>query len=168
MPPAPASAVRSSARRLAAIARLACAGACCLLAGCATQLSLHRAPKADFTRLRHVFVEHRLNDNHHLDDAIVAALQKLGYHAASGALTMMPDDTDALVTYEDVWTFDFTDHMIGLTLTVTDEHKQEPMGDARFYRPSVTHLAPDRIVQLTVADIFPPAAAGPAAPAAKG
>src|ERR1700690_6068 len=94
-----------------------------LLAGCATTATARKAPKADLAALRHIFVEHRLNDDHQLDELVVQELGGRGYHAASGPLTMMPPETDAFITYEDAWTFDFTTHMIGFSMNVTDNRK---------------------------------------------
>jgi hypothetical protein len=128
--------------------------AACLLAGCATTVTVNKAPKADLEHLRHIFVEHRLNDNHRLDDLIVQELQRLGYDAAAGPLTMMPPETDAVITYEDVWVFDFTTHMTALDLKVTDNRRHQPMVEGGISRPSVTRMSPEEMVHLTVLKIF--------------
>ncbi len=129
-------------------------GLVALLSGCAATATARKAPKADLAALRHLFVEHRLNDNHQLDELIVGELRGLGYEATSGPLTMMPPDTDAFVTYEDTWTFDFTTHMIAFTLNVTDNRKQQAMAEGSYSRPSVTHMAPAEMIHLTVLKVF--------------
>jgi len=125
-----------------------------LLAGCTTTATARKAPKADLAALHTVFVEHRLNDNHQLDLLVVQELRALGYEAASGPLTMMPPETDAFVTYEDTWTFDFTTHMIGFSMNVTDNRKHVPMAEGSYSRLSVTRMAPAEIIHLTVLKIF--------------
>src|SRR4051812_45211719 len=67
------------------------------LAGCnSMQTSRKVMPLDAFPR---IFVVEELNDNHHLDALIVAELRRLGRDASSGPRTMMPDNTDAVVTY---------------------------------------------------------------------
>lgn len=125
-----------------------------LLTGCASTVTARKAPKADFSQLKHVFVERRLNDNHHMDELIVQELHHLGYDAASGPLTMMPLETDALITYEDQWTDDFTSHLISFSVNVVDNRRHQPLAEGRYYRPSVTHMAPAEMVHLTMLKVF--------------
>jgi hypothetical protein len=126
----------------------------CLLTGCASTVTTQKAPKADLSHLRHIFIEHRLNDNHQLDELIAQELRTLGYDATSGPLTMMPPETDAVITYEDAWTFDFTTHLTAFTLNVTDNRKHQPLAEGRYSRPSVTHMSPAEMVHLTVIKVF--------------
>ncbi len=125
-----------------------------LLTGCTSSLTTRQAPKADLSQLRHIFVEHRLNDNHRLDELIVQELRSLGYEAVAGPLTMMSPETDALVTYEDEWVFDFTSHLTTFSITVADNRRHQMLAEGRYYRPSVTHMSPDEMVHLTVAKVF--------------
>ena len=125
-----------------------------LLAGCTSSVTARLAPSADLSRLKHIFVEHRLNDNHRLDELIVRELRSLGYEVADGPLTMMPPETDALITYEDEWVFDFTSHLTTLSINVADNRRHQPLAEGRYYRPSVTHMSPDEMVHLTVVKVF--------------
>src|SRR5258707_6656154 len=83
------------------------------LAGCSA-VSTEKKRADDLDHLQHIFVEHRLNDNYRIDQHIVEELQALGRDASCGPLTMLPDNADAIITYGDEWTFDFTTHMVSL------------------------------------------------------
>ncbi|HWA08251.1 MAG TPA: hypothetical protein VG838_02170 [Opitutaceae bacterium] len=124
------------------------------LVGCLSSVTARKAPKADLSQLKHIFVEHRLNDNHRMDELIVQELQALGYDAASGPLTMASPETDAVITYEDQWTYDFTSHLIGFSLVVTDNLHHRQLAEGSYYRPSVTHMAPAEMIHLTVLKVF--------------
>jgi hypothetical protein len=123
-------------------------------AGCTSTLTARRDPKADLTKLKVVFVQAQLNDNHRIHEYIVQELTALGYSASSGPLTMMPLETDAIVTYQDSWTLDLTTHMIGLNLSLTDNRRHALLAEARYFRPSVTHMEPADMVRLTVRKLF--------------
>lgn len=126
----------------------------CWWSGCAGTVSARRAPKADFKALHTIFVERRQNENHHFDELIVQELRARGYQADSGPLTMMEPETDALVTYQDQWTDDLSSHLIAFSLTLTDAHRHQQMGEGRYFRPSITHMSPADMVHLTVAELF--------------
>ena len=84
--------------RLTALAALL--GAASLLASCS---SLDTRKVVDLTPFKHVYVVHRLTDDHHVDEMFVHELQLLGHDASSGPLTMLPDNADAILTYQDRW-----------------------------------------------------------------
>ena len=126
-----------------------------LTAGC-TSLSTDQRHAKDLSKLKHLFVEHRLNDNHGIDQLIVQELQGLGLDAACGPLTMIPDNADAVVTYEDDWTFDFTTHMVSLDVAVQAVNKDKPLGSGHFLNRGVSRIPPDRMVHEVVASMFKP------------
>lgn len=69
---------------------------CALLTGGCTSVSSRKV--VDLSRFQRFFVETRLNENHRLDEALVAALRSQGRIAESGPRTMMPPDTEVIVT----------------------------------------------------------------------
>lgn len=105
-------------------------------------------------RFQRVYVERRLNDNHRLDEHFVAALQRLGYQASSGPLTMMPEKTDALLTYDARWEWDFQSYLIELTLEVHTVHPRKKLADARYYQPTVKPKPPAAVVRDLVDRLF--------------
>lgn len=105
-------------------------------------------------RFQRVFVERRLNDNHRLDEHFVAALQRLGYQASAGPLTMMPEKTDALLTYDARWEWDFQSYLIELTLEVHTVYPRKKLADARYHQPTVTPKPPAAVVRELVDRLF--------------
>jgi hypothetical protein len=127
-----------------------------LLTGCASNVTVHRDPQADLARLHRFYVERRLGDDHHLDEAIVQELQRLGFQASSGPLTMKPDGTDAIVTYTDRWEWDFKKYLIELTIDVRDARNDKPITTGRYYQPSVTAKAPPEMIREILMPLFGP------------
>src|SRR5882724_11113290 len=91
------------------------------LSACSS-VQTHRDPRADLTLLKSFFVVHRLTDDHHIDDTIVAQLKALGREASAGPMTMMPQTVDAVVTYRDEWAWDFRSYLIQLDIEIKHAH----------------------------------------------
>ena len=106
-------------------------GLSALLGGCASynlQVERGRSLK-DITRF---FVVSNLNDNHAIDHQIAEVLKARGREAESGPLTMMPDKTQVIVTFQDRWTWDFGDHLVYLQLNVRDTRSVQAFGSVTF------------------------------------
>ena len=78
------------------------------------------------------FVVRNLSDNRALDRHIAAALQARGFVAETGPLTMMPGDTQAIVTFQDHWNWDFGEHLYYLKLTVRKPESSEPLATVTY------------------------------------
>jgi len=95
-----------------------------LLGGCASYdaMVVHGKKLAGTTRF---FVLSNQNDNHALDRHIAEALKARGLQVETGPLTMMPENTQAIITYQDRWTWDFGEHLVYLTLNARDALSNE-------------------------------------------
>ncbi len=141
--------------------------AAALLAGCST-LQTHLEPKTDLARLTHVFVQQNLNDNHGLDLMIVRELQARGLKAESGPMTLMPQEAEAYLTYQDQWQGDFRSHLFALGLTVRNARTDAILASTSYIRPTSFLSSSSKMVHLTVTALFsqkPAAAEKPAEPA---
>jgi hypothetical protein len=78
------------------------------------------------------FVVSNLNDNRALDHQIAKALKARGLAAEVGPLTMMPDDTQAVVTYQDHWAWDFGEHLVFLRINVRKPAQDQSYASATF------------------------------------
>ncbi len=134
---------------------LALAGAALALSwqGCAS-VTHETAPKVNLANYHHFFVEHRLVDDHHVDEYIVQELQRLGLDASSGPLTMKPDNTDAIITYVDRWQWDFKTYMIEFTAQIYDARTDKPLARLRYYQPTVTSKDPGEVAHAVLAPLF--------------
>ncbi len=102
-----------------------------LLAGCTTYSEQTIRGQHVATK-KNLFVQSNLNDNHAIDQQIVADIKQRGREVDCGPLTMMPDDTDVIITYEDNWAWDFGDHLVHLRITATDRRTGALIATANF------------------------------------
>ena len=127
-------------------------GSALLLGGCASFDA--EAPRGTgLAGLQRFFVVSNLNDNHALDQRIATALQSRGLVAVSGPLTMIPGDTQAVVTFQDHWSWDFGEHLAYLRLAMHKPESNEVLAAATFSARIPSKDAPAVVAQL-VARLF--------------
>jgi len=124
---------------------------CALLAGCSS-LSARKVIALD--RFQTIYVERRLNENQRLDEMFVAELRRRGRDASSGPLTMMPEKTDALLTYDARWTWDFRTYLIELNFELHTVHPRKKLADARYYQPSIRTKTPEEVIRELIDRLF--------------
>ncbi len=130
---------------------LALCAICVALSGCSTS-SARKVIALD--RFQRIYVETRLNENHRLDEVLVAQLRALGREASSGPLTMMPEKTDAVLTYDARWAWDFHTYLIDLTIELHTVHPRKKLADARYYQPTVRPKPPAEVVREVLVPLF--------------
>ncbi len=124
-------------------------------AGCA---QISREGHGDLSRFRRVYVEQRLNDNIGAHRMMVAELKALGYEADSGWLTMMPETTDLVVTYDVRETWDFRPYVIELNADVRPaKDYNRIVANAHYFRPGLTNKKTEEMVHELITKLFPPA-----------
>ena len=102
-----------------------------LLGGCTTyDARIGRDLSLD--GVQRFFVVGNANDNRAINHQITAALKSRGYVAETGPLTMMPDDTQAIITYQDHWTWDFGDRLVYLQVTARDRKTNKTYATVTF------------------------------------
>ena len=112
--------------------------------GCASYNASHNR---SLEGVRRFFVLSNSNDNHALDHQIAGALRARGFEAETGPHTMMPDDTQAVVIYQDHWTWDFGEHLVYLQLSVRDRKSSSSnLATATFSTRLPTRASTDGIV----------------------
>jgi len=127
--------------------------ACCFLgfSGCA---SVATRTVVDLSRFKKIYVEHKLTDDRHVDEMIVNELTRLGYQASHGPLTMLPENTDAVLTYEDRWEWDFKTYLIEFNVTVRTARTNKKLADGRYYQPTPNSKAPTEVVSKVLTPLF--------------
>ena len=122
-----------------------------LAAGCAS-LDTHQA--ADYSKVRRIYVEHRLTDNHHLDELIAAELNARGYTATCGPLTMMPEGMDAIITYEDRWAWDFHSYLMELRVELRANITDQPLAAGHYHQAAATTKSTEAVVREIIDSLF--------------
>lgn len=126
-----------------------------LLTGCSS-VQTRRSPGVDLNRFQRFYVIHRLTDDRHIDEMIVARLQALGREASAGPLTMMPDGTEAIVTYQDEWAWDFKSYLIQLDIQIRHAHRDRQLGHGSYRQPSPVTKPPQELVRAILDPLFAP------------
>ncbi len=124
-----------------------------LLTGCAA-VNTHVDKGRHLSGVRHFFVLSNLNDNHGLDDSIVRALQARGFQAESGPFTMMPDAAQALIIYEDRWSWDFSNHMVHLRISAQDPQATQPYATVSYQKNVAISTEVDPVVNQLVGELL--------------
>lgn len=121
-------------------------------AGCTTSSSARKVVALD--RFQRIYVETRLNENHHLDELFVTELRRLGRDATSGPLTMMPERTDAILTYDARWEWDFKNYLIELTFELHTVHPRKKIADAHYHQPTIRTKSPEDVIRELFGRLF--------------
>ncbi|HEY1794244.1 MAG TPA: hypothetical protein VGG34_15110 [Opitutaceae bacterium] len=125
-----------------------------LMAGCG-HISSRTLPGADLSSRKTVFVEHRLADSYGISDEIARQLRGMGYKASSGALTMMEPGTDLVVSYDDMWTWDFNNYMIEIDIQVRNATSGKVLAIGHDFRPSMVFgHAPEAMIHDVLVKLF--------------
>src|SRR5947208_2655920 len=100
-----------------------------MVAGCS---SLNTRSVVDLAPFKRIYVLHRLNDDHHIEDMLVHELQQLGHEASSGPRTLQPENADAVLTYEDRWEWDFKTYLIELNVELHTARTEKKLADGHY------------------------------------
>ena len=104
----------------------------CLLGGCATsQIEVDHA--RGLAGSQRYFILANSNDNRAVDRRIANVLRARGFTAEYGPHTMMPDDAQVIVTYDDRWSWDFGDRLNYLRISARDAKTAAPLANAQYF-----------------------------------
>ena len=123
----------------------------CAVAGCSS-VSARKVVALD--QFKRYYVERQLNENNHLDEYIAAELRRLGREASSGPRTMMPKNTEVIVTYDARWTWDFKTYLIELDVELHTQFPSKKLADGRYYQPSIKPKPPADAVRELFEKLF--------------
>jgi len=115
-----------------------------LTTGC-TSVEAHPAGKAVANK-KSFFVLSNQNDNHTIDRQIVTTLKARGYEGDCGPHTMMPDDTEVVVSYTDRWAWDFGDRLVFLQIDAKDRRTGQLYGSTVFRAKIPSGKSVDKII----------------------
>ncbi len=106
-------------------------GLAIMLGGCASY-SAQMDRGRSLAKIQRFFVLSNTNDNHALDRQIAEQLKARGREVETGPLTMMPDNTQVIIAFQDHWTWDFGDHLVFLQLSVRDTRSEQSFATVTF------------------------------------
>jgi hypothetical protein len=123
------------------------------LSACAT-LNSAKAPDANVKALHSFYVAQEKDDDNAIDKLIATRLTTLGYQASFGAAATPSEHVDAVVTYQDHWTWDITMYMIKLDMQIHDGSSGVVVARAQSVRPSLQRKSPEGMVQEVLGEIL--------------
>jgi hypothetical protein len=91
-----------------------------LLGAACTNLDRSVRPGRDPAALRVIHVATNFNDNHRLAEHLAVSLRARGLTVSTGPLTLVPPEAEAVLRYEDRWSWDFGQHLTYLRLGLHD------------------------------------------------
>jgi hypothetical protein len=124
--------------------------ACALFAGCASTHTHVSEPGRNLKEVRRFFVLRNLKDNHGIDGRIVNVLRARGYEADSGPITLLPDNAEVVILYEDRWTWDFSEHMVYLQISARDPKAAFPYATSSYLKQVAFTTEVDAVVGQVV------------------
>lgn len=124
-----------------------------MLSACATN-SATRAPDANLSKIRTLYVVRVPEDERGIEKLIAARLTKMGYQASSGDAPKPAEQVDAIVTYQDRWMWDITMYMIKLDIQIHDGTSGAILAKGEVMRPSLQRKSPEGMVEETLGAIF--------------
>lgn len=126
-----------------------------LISGCAiVDLRSSQMPGSDLSGINRLYVVHFEPDERNLHDLIRDELIEMGFQADSGLRSGMPEDIDAIVTYEDRWFWDITNYMIQLNIEIRDPETNYPLAFGESIRTSMARKNPDEMAREVLESIF--------------
>ena len=116
------------------------------LTGCSSYVA-QVEPGRNPASYQRFFVKSNFHDNNGIDIRIVRALQARGLEAERGPLTMLPRTAQAVVTYDDRWTWDFKNNITYLRIAVQDTRSERIIATATFSGPAALTTSPDEAIE---------------------
>jgi hypothetical protein len=78
----------------------------------------------------------------------------MGMQATAGEAGRTPADVDAIVTYQDKWTWDITMYMIELNVQIRKPKSEITIASGHSLRTSLARKSPPEMVEEVLTDIF--------------
>ena len=69
-------------------------------------------------------------------------------------MTMMPENTEVVLTYDARWEWDFKTYLLELTFELHNVHPRKKIADARYHQPTIRTKSPPEIIRELLAELF--------------
>lgn len=125
-----------------------------LMSGCVTQLKSDVIPGTDLAGIKQFYVVHLPADERGVDGLIVDRLKAMGYKAIRIEQRDVPNDAEAVVTYQDKWMWDITMYMIQLDIQIRKPVSGIALATGHSLRTSLARKSPSEMVAEVLDDIF--------------
>lgn len=124
------------------------------LSGCVTQLNAEVTPGAKLDEVKKIYVVRLPSDTRGVERLIADRLNLMGLTATSGEKAAMPEDVDAVVTYQDKWMWDITMYMIELNVQLRHPKTEMSFAAGHTMRTSLVRKSPPELIEEVLTEIF--------------
>ena len=122
--------------------------------GCIVDLRSLQIPGSDLSSINRLYVVHFEPDKRNLHDLIRDELIEMGFQADSGPGSKIPNDIDAIVTYEDRWYWDLGNYMLQLNIEIRNPKTNYPLAIGESIRTSMARKNPSDMAREVLESIF--------------
>jgi hypothetical protein len=89
-----------------------------------------------------------------MDEMIANQLRQYGREVSIGPMTMMPQDAEALVSYQDDWAWDFKTYLIQLHIEIHRAYNNQPLAEGTYRQPSIITKPPAVVIEKILKPFF--------------
>jgi hypothetical protein len=125
-----------------------------LSSGCMTQLTSNVVPGTNLKALKRLHVIHLAADQHGVERLIADRLNAMGYQTTVGEKGTLPEDAQAVVTYQDKWMWDITMYMLELNVQIRQPKTDIALATGHSMRTSLVRSSPSEMVAEVLKDIY--------------
>lgn len=123
--------------------------------GCAiVDLRSSQMPDADLSSIKTLYVVRLEQDNRNIHYIIQHELDEMGFQANAGSTIGIPNDIDAIVTYEDRWYWDLGNYMLKLNIEIRNPKTNYPLAVGESLRTSLARKTPSEMAREILESIF--------------
>ncbi len=116
----------------------------------------NKVEPVDPSSYKSFYVEQNKDDTGGLDKVIKDTFTTMGFEAAMGPADAIPENADALVSYEFQWFWDITNYLLMLKILVREADTQWPIAMGESVRTSLVRKAPKDMALEILTPIFKP------------
>ena len=125
-----------------------------LMTGCASKVSSTAVPGASLKEKGKFYVVRFEPDKRNLNMIIADQLTSIGFDAAAGEKSDIPDDIDTVVTYVDQWQWDMSNYLIEIDIQFRDAKDGSLIMSGHSYRTSLVRRTPETMIKETLEEVL--------------
>jgi hypothetical protein len=125
-----------------------------LMTGCASKVSSTAVPGASLKEKGTFYVVRFEPDKRNLNMIIANQLTSMGFNAAAGEKSDIPEDVDTVVTYVDQWQWDMSNYMIKIDIQFRDAKDGALIMSGNSFRTSLVRRTPETMIKETLEEML--------------
>lgn len=125
-----------------------------ITSGCVNISTANVDPGTNVNNLKTMYVQQSSTDQRGVGNLIADKLRTKGVQVTTGTADEPKAKVDALVTYKDVWIWDWSTYLLDLTILMKDQKTDQVIASGNSRHGSMTRLTPPEMVSEVVEKIY--------------